>query len=312
MTKSVVLIGTPVQTGTHQPGCIMGPDALRTAGLEQALRDLGHSVEDHGNMEIPSVAPVSHMNENIHHLSETCQWTKAIQQKALEVMRAGKVPIFLGGDHSIAAGSVSGITAAAHEADQEQFVLWLDAHPDFHVLSSTESGNLHGTPVAYYTSQEGFEDYFPPLPAKVNPQNICMMGLRSVDGAERIRLAEQKVSAYDMRALDENGVAKPLKAFLDRVKEANGRLHVSFDVDFLEPDIAPAVGTTVPGGATFREAHLIMEMLHDSKLVTSLDLVELNPFLDERGRTATLMVDLAASLFGKNVLDRPNRPYANW
>ena len=190
-------------------------------------------------------------------------------------------------------------------------MLWLDAHPDFHSLASTQSGNLHGTPVAYFSGQDGFADAYPELAAAatVPPQNICMMGIRSVDPSEKQALKEKSIDVHDMRSLDERGVAAPLREFLARVEAAGGALHVSLDVDFLEPAIAPAVGTTVPGGATFREAHLIMEMLHDSGLVTSLDLVELNPFLDERGRTANLMVDLCASLFGRTVLDRPTHSH---
>lgn len=202
-----------------------------------------------------------------------------------------------------------GIARRAAEDQRPQFVLWLDAHPDIHSLHSTTSGNLHGTPVAYFTGQSGFENAYPDLSVPVPPQNICMMGIRSVDEPERCQLANSGIEVFDMRALDEQGVAKPLLQFLNRVAAANGHLHVSLDVDFLEPQIAPAVGTTVPGGATFREAHLIMELLHDSGLVTSLDLVELNPFLDHRGRTATLMVDLCASLFGRTVLDRPTTPF---
>ena len=196
-----------------------------------------------------------------------------------------------------------------HAADkrQEQFVLWLDAHPDIHTLTSTDSGNLHGTPVAYFSGMAGFEGVYPPLATPVKPANICMMGIRSVDPAENAVLAEGDYGVHDMRAIDEHGIKAPLEAFLARVTEAEGALHVSLDVDFLEPAIAPAVGTTVPGGATFREAHLVMEMLCDSGLVTSLDLVELNPFLDDRGRTAELMVDLTASLLGRKVLDRPTR-----
>lgn len=192
---------------------------------------------------------------------------------------------------------------------RKQFVLWLDAHTDFHTLETTTSGNLHGTPVAYYTGQKGFEGYFPTLAAPVDPKNVCMLGIRSVDPAEREAIKKTEVAVYDMRLIDEHGVAALLRRFLERVKAEDGLLHVSLDVDFLDPSIAPAVGTTVPGGATFREAHLIMEMLHDSGLVTSLDLVELNPFLDERGRTATVMVDLMASLLGRSVMDRPTISY---
>ena len=163
--------------------------------------------------------------------------------------------------------------------------------------------------MAYATGQPGFAGAFPDPPALIDPQNVCIMGIRSVDPAERRALRDACVAVHDMRAIDEHGIAAPLRAFLSRVEEAGGLLHVSLDVDFLDPGIAPAVGTTVPGGATFREAHLVMEMLHDAGMVTSLDLVELNPFLDERGRTATLMVDLTASLMGRRVMDRPTRSY---
>lgn len=307
MKKSIVLIGAPIQTGTHVDGCLMGPDALRTAGLQNSLEELGFSVKDLGNLSPASCSRRVHSNNAIHHLSETIGWTETLQQASLNAMRDGHLPIFLGGDHSLAAGSVSGIAQAAEEAGQEQFVLWLDAHPDFHNLSTTMSGNLHGTPAAYFCGMPGFDGYYPPLKTAIKTENICMMGLRSVDDAERVSLQKTNVQTYDMRRIDEDGVVKPIREFLERVVAANGRLHLSFDVDFLDPSIAPAVGTTVPGGATFREAHLIMEMLCDSQLVTSVDLVELNPFLDERGRTATLMTDLVSSLFGKQVLDHPNR-----
>ncbi|TIS06599.1 MAG: arginase, partial [Mesorhizobium sp.] len=163
---------------------------------------------------------------------------------------------------------------------------------------------------AYASGRPGFNGYFPDLPAAVDPARVCTMGLRSVDPAERRALKDAGVTVHDMRAIDEHGIAPLLRAFLARIEEANGLLHVSLDVDFLDPSIAPAVGTTVPGGATFREAHLVMEMLSDSGLVSSLDLVELNPFLDERGRTATLMVDLTASLMGRRIMDRPTRSHS--
>ncbi len=282
MKNIVVLVGAPVQTGTNIQGCVMGPDALRTAGLQDSLEALGYSVIDRGNI-VPVASPDRvHSNSAVHHLSETISWTQALHDVALEEVRQGHLPVFLGGDHSMAAGTVSGIADAAAEAGEEQFVLWLDAHPDFHNLSTTMSGNLHGTPAAYFCGLSGFEGYYPELKTAIKPENICMMGLRSVDNAERSALQKNGIETYDMRRIDENGVVKPIKAFLERVKAAKGRLHVSFDVDFLDPDIAPAVGTTVPGGATFREAHLIMEMLCDSQLVTSVDLVELNPFLDVR------------------------------
>lgn len=300
------LIGVPLQIGAGHLGCEMGPSALRIAGLKTALEDLGHGVVDLGNITPAPLREFAHPNSAVHHLSETVAWTEALTEIAYRESE-NAMPIFLGGDHAISAGSVTGVARRAAEVGRPLFVLWLDAHTDYHTLQTTRSGNLHGTPVAYYSGREGFEGYFPKVTHPVSPDNICMIGIRSVDPAESAALGETGVTIYDMRMIDEHGVGVLLRSFLQRVEAANGLLHVSLDVDFLDPSIAPAVGTTVPGGATFREAHLVMEMLCDSGLVSSLDLVELNPFLDERGRTARLIVDLTASLMGKRVLDRPTR-----
>ncbi|MEP5760046.1 MAG: arginase [Litoreibacter sp.] len=309
MSQTCRTIGAPVQSGTEIDGCIMGPDAFRTAGLLETLQQLGYSVEDTGNVAPRDVQPLDHTNPAIHNLQDTVAWADALETAAYTAIKDGTFPIFLGGDHSLSIGTVPGVSRAAKEAGQPQFVLWLDAHPDFHDLNSTTSGNLHGTPMAYCVGRPGFQGYYPPLHSPILSENVCMMGIRSVDPAERHALSENEITVLDMRALDEFGIVRPLQAFLDRVAAVNGALHVSLDVDFLEPSIAPAVGTTVPGGATFREAHLVMEMLCDSGHVTSLDMVELNPFLDERGRTAKLMVDLCASLLGRKVLDRPTRSF---
>ncbi|THD76425.1 arginase [Thalassobius vesicularis] len=309
MTKTCALLGAPIETGASQPGCIMGPASLRTAGLARVLGELGWQVSDLGDLGIPTVAPLPHANPALHHLAEARAWIEALTPAAHAAARDHDLPIFMGGDHSMAAGTVAGVARHAADLGRPQFVLWLDAHPDLHSLHSTTSGNLHGTPVAYFTGAEGFDAY-PTLTHAVDPENVCMMGIRSVDPAEQARITDTGIEVHDMRAIDETGVLAPLRAFLARVAKANGLLHVSFDVDFLDPGIAPAVGTTVPGGATFREAHLIMEELCDSGLVTSLDLVELNPFLDERGRTASLLCDLTASLMGRRVLDRMTRSFA--
>ncbi|MBB3945189.1 arginase [Rhizobium skierniewicense] len=300
------LIGVPLQIGAGQLGCEMGPSALRIAGLKTALEELGHTVADIGNVLPAPFRKFDHPNKAVHHLDETVAWTEALMEVAYRESE-NAMPIFLGGDHALSAGSVVGVARRAAQRNRPLFVLWLDAHTDYHTLQTTRSGNLHGTPVAYYSGRDGFDGYFPPVPNPVDPANICMIGIRSVDPAESAALGETGVTIHDMRMIDEHGVGVLLRAFLERVTAAHGLLHVSLDVDFLDPSIAPAVGTTVPGGATFREAHLVMEMLCDSGLVSSLDLVELNPFLDERGRTARLMVDLTASLMGKRVLDRPTR-----
>jgi arginase len=301
-----ILLGAPVDEGARELGCDMGPSAFRAAGLGASLRELGFEVIDRGNITRAPLRAITHANTAISSLPEIVAWTEAIAEATYLASKDG-FPIVCGGDHAVAAGTLTGLSRRAAEIGREMFVLWLDAHPDFHTLETTTSGNLHGVPVAYATGQNGFDGIFPPLAAPLKPENFCMMGLRSVDPAERRALSATDITIHDMRAIDEHGVSALLDAFLSRVAAANGVLHVSLDVDFLDPNIAPGVGTTVPGGATFREAHLIMEMLHDSGLVTSLDLVELNPFLDERGRTAHLLVDLAASLMGRSVLDRPTR-----
>lgn len=302
-----ILIGAPVDEGQRRAGCLMGPMAYRVAGLDRVLAELGHTVEDRGDVTPAPLRDHTHPNDAIHHLPEVLAWTEALSAAATTAMEDG-LPIFMGGDHSLSLGTVSGVARHARAAGRPQFVIWLDAHSDFHSLASTTSGNLHGTPLAYAAGRDGFAP-LPPFPLAVPQQNICMFGIRSVDPAEYAALAETDVIVNDMRVLDERGIIAPLREFLDRVRAENGMLHVSLDVDFLDPSIAPAVGTTVPGGATFREAHLVMELLHESGLVTSLDLVELNPFLDERGKTAKLMVDLVGSLMGRKVFDRPTRSF---
>lgn len=305
MARHCSILGLPVESGAGRRGAMMGPDALRTAGLAAAIRDLGYAVEDLGNLPVPQSVPVPDAPEHLVLPSETVAWTKSIHDAALQAARSQTVPIFIGGDHSVAAGTLTAVAQAAAEARRPLFVLWLDAHPDMNTLTSTVSGHLHGTPMAYAMGRPGFEDVFPPVHHPVDPARVCMMGLRSIDPPERALITELGMEVWDMRRIDEEGVAGAVTGFLAQVAEADGLLHVSFDVDFLDPEIAPAVGTTVPGGATFREAHLIMELLADSGRVTSLELVELNPFLDLRGKTALLMCDLAASLLGKRVLDRP-------
>ncbi|MBD3678083.1 MAG: arginase [Rhodobacteraceae bacterium] len=306
--KTCILIGAPVDSGKRRKGCLMGPDAYRTAGIAETLRALGHEVLDRGNVTPGPLPQENDTNPVIHALGETVAWTTALAAEA-EVAMADGLPIFLGGDHALSLGSVSGVAAHAKKVGRPLFLLWLDAHSDFHTPETTDSGHLHGTPVGYVTGREGF-GAFPALAAPVPEENVCLFGLRSVDAPEASALMMRNMEAVDMRTLDEHGVVKPLRAFLERVRAANGLLHVSLDVDFLDPSLAPAVGTTVPGGATAREAHLVMEMVHDSGLMSSLDLVELNPFLDERGRTASLMVDLAASALGRRVFDRPTKSYA--
>ncbi|MEO6299836.1 MAG: arginase [Paracoccaceae bacterium] len=305
---NTILIGAPIDDGQRRQGCVMGPAAYRVAGMARAIHELGHSVDDWGDLSLPDLAPMPHANPAIHALAQVLAWTNLLSDKVDDALSAGGLPIILGGDHSLALGTVTGAANFAARQNRPLFLLWLDAHSDFHTPLTTTSGNLHGTPVAYIAGREGFAP-FPPFPKPIPAAQICLYGIRSVDPAEHAALLQHDIAINDMRVLDERGIVAPLREFLDTVRAANGMLHVSLDVDFLDPAIAPAVGTTVPGGTTFREAHLVMELLHESSLVTSLDLVELNPFLDERGRTAKLMVDLVGSLMGRKVFDRPTRSY---
>lgn len=306
VTKTVSLIGIPLEEGSGRGGCAMGPAALRIAGIAQALLDLGYAVEDRGDLR-PAPADDLPQMERARKLDVVGAFTRVIEAETYAAASRGSVPVMLGGDHSLSMGSVSGMARHARDVGRPLFVLWLDAHSDFNAPDTSPSGNIHGMPVAFFCGKAEFAPILPADRPFVDPRNVYQVGIRSVDEEERRLISENAVNVFDMRAIDEEGMGSIMKRILSDVRAADALLHVSLDVDFLDPDVAPGVGTTVPGGATFREAHLIMELLHDSGLVSSLDLVELNPFLDDRGRSARVMVDLAASLFGKRILDRPTR-----
>ncbi|MCL6707424.1 arginase [Pseudomonas sp. R2.Fl] len=305
-SDKVTLIGVPLEEGSGRGGCAMGPAALRIAGIAEALVELGFTVGDAGDLR---PAPVEELpaTGRAKKLPQVAAMTRALEQATYDAAAGGTVPILLGGDHSLSMGSVSGMARRAADLGRPLFVLWLDAHADFNSPDTSPSGNIHGMPVAYFCGKAEFAPILSAGRPLVDPRRVFQVGIRSVDPTERELIAEHGVNVYDMRAIDEMGMAAIIREILARITAENGLLHVSLDVDFLDPDVAPGVGTTVPGGATFREAHLIMEMLHDSGMVNSLDLVELNPFLDDRGRSARVMVDLAASLFGRRILDRPTR-----
>ncbi|MCE4222171.1 arginase [Methylobacterium sp. C25] len=297
--QRIALIGAPIEIGTGEPGAVMGPAALRTAGLVHTLRDLGHEVIDHGDVG-PRGAPGE------RGVPAVAAWAKVLSEQVGACLAEGSRPVVLGGDHSLSLGTVDAALRHCRDLGKPLFVLWLDAHADFNTPETSPSGNVHGMPLAALCGQEGCSELLPdPDRPLLDPRRLHLFGLRSIDEGERALVTAAQVGVTDMRAIDEFGVIAPLRQVLARVEAEGGHLHVSFDIDFLDPGIAPAVGTTVPGGATFREAHLIMEMLHDSGLVRSLDVVELNPFLDERGRSARVLVELVASLFGRRILDRP-------
>ena len=303
----IALLGAPVEVGASQRGTLMGPAALRTAGLGALLQELGFEVEDHGDLAPREGHPVQDTPlENARHYSAIQRWIEALSGRAYTLARSGAVPIFLGGDHSLSMGSVNGVARHWHEQGRELFVLWLDAHADYNTPATTITGNMHGMSAAFLCGEPGLDRLLGDEPrASITPDHLDLFGIRSIDKREKELVRERGIAVADMRQIDEFGVGVLIRRVIDRVKAANGVLHVSFDVDFLDPALAPGVGTMVSGGATYREAHLIMELLHDSGVVRSLDVVELNPFLDERGRTARVMVELIGSLFGQQITDRP-------
>ena len=305
--RDIRLLGVGLELGAGSRGTMMGPDALRTAGLARALAELGHRVADAGNLAAPPAADVAMAADlagRCRNLGAVAGWVRALHDEAYAMAGEG-VPVFLGGDHALSIGSISGVARHAAEAGQALAVLWLDAHADYNTAVTSPSGNLHGMALATVAGEPGLAPILGDRPLHaVEAGNIHVFGARSVDPAEKARLIEHGIDTVDMRAIDERGVAALLAERIARWRARGVRLHVSFDVDFLDPGLAPGTGTVVPGGATYREAHLVMEMLCDSGLVGSVDLVELNPFLDERGRTAVAATELVASLFGRTVLDR--------
>ena len=307
--RRIALFGAPVEIGASRRGTLMGPAALRTAGLPSVLEALGWGVEDHDDLLARDIRPATEPGPPealARFYPAIAAWTRAISARAYELARGGATLMTLGGDHSLSMGSVNGVARHWREQGRKLFVLWLDAHADYNTPATTETGNMHGMSAAFLCGEGGLDQLLGDEPrASLPPERLCIFGLRSVDPAEGDLLKLRGVEVVDMRAIDEFGVAEPLRRFLQRVEAEDGVLHVSFDIDFVDPTTAPGTGTTVPGGATYREAHLAMELLHDCGRVRSVDVVELNPFLDNRGATARMAVELVGSLFGRRIVDRP-------
>ncbi len=305
------IIGVPMDLGQRRRGVDMGPSVIRYAGLHQQLRALGHTVTDSGNLPVP--LPENELSEPISTSGGTSQWEvegkarhlqsiasvcRNIYQAAYDINHRGEIALFLGGDHSLSIGTVSAITAQQDSVG----VLWVDAHGDFNTPDITPSGNVHGMSLAAIMGLGAPElTNIGHVGAKILPSQAVILGARDIDPLEKKALKELGVRVITMRDIDEHGIAVATRAAMEHL-HACKRIHVSLDMDSLDPSEAPGVGTPVPGGLSFREAHLLMEILHDSQKVTSLDIVEINPILDERNRTAKLAVELTASLFGKTIL----------
>lgn len=296
MNRAIRIIGVPMDLGQNRRGVDMGPSAIRYAGMQARLGHLGHAVFDEGNVSVPN--PEEEVAEGkgrrLKSVATACQNIYAIACKCIS---RNETAIFLGGDHSISIGTV----AASSQAETTGLI-WVDAHADFNTPATSPSGNIHGMPVAVLVG-DGEDDLvdvgYPG--AKVQPANIVQIGIREVDPEERRRLAQSDVNVFTMRHVDELGMANVARQALDRLGDVE-RIHVSLDMDGLDPSEAPGVGTPVPGGLTYREAHLLMEILGDSGQVHSLDVVEINPILDLGNQTAELAIELATSLLGQRIL----------
>jgi arginase len=289
--------------GSGRRGVDMGPSAIRIAGVETALRELGHTVVDDGDITIKNMEALKVGDVHARYLGEIARASALACKKVDRIMSRGQFPLILGGDHSIAAGTVSGIAAFAKRAGKRIGLLWVDAHGDINTPDTSPSGNIHGMPVAAllgYGPDEltgiggGFQ--------KVDPKNVALVGIRSLDEGEKRRLKETGVQVHTMSDIDRHGIHRTMKKALARITDGTDYVHVSFDLDAVDPTVAPGVGTPVKGGLDYREAHLIMELLHDSGVMTSLEMVEVNPILDQGNASAAFAVELVQSAFGKKIL----------
>jgi len=299
----VALIGVPTDIGAGDRGASMGPEALRVAGIAEALLARRLDVLDRGNLFGPH-NPWLPPTAGYRHLPQVLAWNLEVLRAVSKELSEQRLPIMLGGDHCLAIGSITAVARHCRDSGKKLRILWLDAHADFNTSVITPSGNIHGMPVACLCGQGPREltELGGSSPA-VTPESIRQIGIRSVDAGEKKLVRDLGLDIYDMRYIDEVGMRRAMEEALEGV-DADTHLHVSFDVDFLDPDIAPGVGTTIPGGPNYREAQLCMEMIADTGRLGSLDVVELNPSLDHRNQTAKLAVDLIESLFGKSTLMR--------
>ena len=305
LNRNVSLIGVPTDVGAGHRGSSMGPEALRVAGITQSLEKLGLDVRDCGNIQGPAnpwQAPVN----GYRHLEQVIEWNRLAHDAIYAQLREGRLPVMLGGDHCLGVGSISAVARYCREQQKRLRVLWLDAHTDFNTAELSPTGNIHGMPVAclFGYGPEALVNMSGTSPA-LNADMIRQIGIRSVDAGEKRFIHEAGIEVFDMRHIDETGMRQTMQEALYGLDQ-DTHLHVSFDVDFLDPDIAPGVGTTVRGGPNYREAQLCMEMIADTGMMASLDIVELNPALDVRNLTAEIALDMVESLFGQSTLVRRN------
>ena len=302
--KNIRVIGVPLDLGQRRRGVDMGPSAMRVAGLESKLEALGHDVEDAGNIMVTLPEQKEFGEPHARYLREITATCSKLADEVLHTLEQEKVPLSIGGDHSLAAGSVSGVAEYYRREGQHLGLIWIDAHSDINTPESSPSGNVHGMPLAALMGLNGLDllarlyEWSP----KVRPENCVLVGIRDVDMAEKENIRRAGIGVFTMRDIDERGMRTVMEEALRLAGRGTVGYHISRDMDWVDPEDAPGVGTRVPGGATYREAHLAMEIIADHGRMTSMDIVEVNPVIDEYTRTAELAVELASSAFGKKIL----------
>ena len=303
-TRRIRILGVPLDMGASRRGVDMGPSAMRVAGLQARLEALGHQVTDGGNIRVEVAETRSSGSRNAHYLAEISETCAHTANAVLETLEEGSTPLVLGGDHSLAAGSLSGVAEFYRRKGVKIGLLWMDAHTDINTPETSPSGNVHGMPLAALLGlgPEPLSTLFGYAP-KVAPGNTVLIGIRDIDAAERENLRRAGLTEiYTMRDIDERGMRTVMEDALRAAGSGTAGYHVSLDMDWIDPEDAPGVGTPVRGGATYREAHLAMEILADHGRLLSFEIVEVNPVIDEHNRTADLAVELACSAFGKKII----------
>jgi arginase len=300
---TVHIIGVPMDLGAGRRGVDMGPSAIRIAGIGARLKELGYRVIDEGDLSIKTQEEQRIKDQKARYLPEITRVVTVLARKVQNVLTRGQFPLVLGGDHSVAVGTISGIAAYAHRKHKKIGVLWVDAHGDFNTPDTSPSGNIHGMPLAICAGlgPRSLRNVLGSF-RKLDPQNIAIIGLRNLDRKERENIVKLGVKIYTMEEIDKYGIHRVMTKAFQQIAANVDYLHVSFDLDSVDPVYAPGVGTPVKGGLDYREAHLIMEMLAESKRMSSLELVEVNPILDNRNQSAEFAVELVQSAFGKKIL----------
>jgi arginase len=301
--RDVRIIGVPLDLGASRRGSDVGPSALRIAGLGAALRRIGYEVALEEDIPAPAMETRRSEDKHARYKPQILDVCTRLAQRVKEVMDAGEFPLVLGGDHSIAMGTVAGTAAHFQEKDQSLGLIWFDAHGDMNVPGSSPSGNIHGMPLAHLLGKGDLDlKNILGFSPKVKPKNVALIGIRAIDAGERKIIRDSGIHAFTMREIDEHGMATVARRALEIVNNGTAGFHVSFDVDGCDPTVIPGSGTLVPGGVSFREAHLLMEYVADSGGLQSLEIVELNPFLDERNISAKRALELILSAMGKSIL----------